>query len=698
MTNAPSEDSVSTQQSEAPRPRLLWADAQPLAAGEVFVLTPEGASRDTAENAKRQGLLVVDLSDDWAPFIFSETNAPGMEMKPNAYRKVFVALANDRVSPDELFLESPAGRAAVLATVPAHLRSATTEELSLEEQRALERARSGLLTRRTPNFLEVFGIPPTLSVLAKRVADDMAKECYAALDLEGLRTLDFEVSFQSREQATTDYAETVEETDWLARTLASLEAVESPPLPDTTTWRLWRIDPKVIARLDHYRRGQAQMRAVREVQARLSCEGLLSSDRRYTPGAFDLPTHEALAEFEKKHDIFGWGFVSGETQEALLRSPTELHLETFRRILAERLADAAGIVEDGSTSKGEAPTTYTDASGELRPVPNLIGDFVDAGLQAMRIETPEDLAQLFRTLVPQGLANFRVAFQPPVLPPYYAAVMDLSAEIERGDVWYDFPFDKVGRPIEQRRRRYPTFTLFVTWNKQKIPLVRWRTTIGSWRSELRSDGRVYLKYKNSDVGPRIWKDIVAAPVWVPPAGTPGKDLLVKKVFDRKQGPVTVVNTEVMGPGFASAYGLVMAIHLEKLPDGGLFDNQIRTHGSVDYTSIARRFSHGCHRLVNNRAVRLFDFLLSHRKFKRLGNRALKDFRRKFEYQGQRYDYKLDTRGYDYELRPPLPLVVLEGRIMGRVREPIADYVRKPGVDYGPLPADSPVEPMPVLGP
>ena len=103
-----------------------------------------------------------------------------------------------------------------------------------------------------------------------------------------------------------------------------------------------------------------------------------------------------------------------------------------------------------------------------------------------------------------------------------------------------------------------------------------------------------------------------APVWIPPEGTPAQDLLTRKVLDRNVGPVTLVNTDVMGPGFQSAYGLVMAIHID--PKRGGFDNQIRTHGSVDYTSIARRFSHGCHRLVNNRAVRMFDFVLRHRAF------------------------------------------------------------------------------------
>ena len=185
---------------------------------------------------------------------------------------------------------------------------------------------------------------------------------------------------------------------------------------------------------------------------------------------------------------------------------------------------------------------------------------------------------------------------------------------------------------------------------------------------------------------------------MPPPATPGKDLLTRKIFDRKLGAVNVVNTEVMGPGFASAYGLVMAIHLKKLDDGGLFDNQIRTHGSVDYTSIARRFSHGCHRLVNNRAVRLFDFVLRHRKFARLGNHPLSGLKRGFSYHGRRYEYALSTRGYYFDLRPPVPVTVLEGRVLGAAKAPIKQYVRKPGVDYGPLPLDSPVEAQPVAGP
>ena len=131
-----------------------------------------------------------------------------------------------------------------------------------------------------------------------------------------------------------------------------------------------------------------------------------------------------------------------------------------------------------------------------------------------------------------------------------------------------------------------------------------------------------------------------------------------------------------------------------------WDNGVRAHGSSDYLSIydANGFSHGCHRLVNNRAVRLFDFVLRHRKFVRLGDHRLGDHKRKFSFQGRRYEYSLTTRGYYYDLRPPMPITVLEGHVLGAAREPIRQFVRKPGVDYGPPPVDNPVEPQPVAGP
>lgn len=672
------------------RPAMPWEKAEPLGEGETFVLGPTPGRMAVAE-ARAAGLLVVDLGDEWVPFIFSEQD-PGGEHKPNPYRKVFTTLANNRATPDELFLESADGQRAVLAAagLPPITRKAPPTP---EQTRALNAARRVLRGERWRNYLEVYGIPPTLSVLRTRLEEDRGRTCYDQVDQAALASFTGTVTYQTRDQARREYEQAMADAEWAEKLLgtppdgATLPASTVPPAPGQPEAPAAAPspldDPKVQARLERTRRGQERLRVIRAVQARLICEGLLGGKVKYTDGMFDLASHEALADWERKNDIFGWGFIGDETLAALQRSPFALHLETFERILAERVADAAGIIEDGSVARGRKPATYRDEAGQTRPVPDLIGEHVAALKRALEVETPEDMIDLLLRLDPAHLPRLLVALPAPALPPYYAPSMELSVEIDRGDIWYDFPWDAKGKPIVQRRQRFPHLTLFVHWNKQRIPLARWRTTIGSWRSELGRDGKLYYKYKNSDVGPRIWKNVVAAPVWIPPDSTPGKELLTRKVFDRNVGPVTVVNTDVMGPGFQSAYGLVMAIHHQKVRGGGLFDNQIRTHGSVDYTSIARRFSHGCHRLVNNRAVRLFDFVLKRRPYQRTGNVPVGPMRRRFSVDGKEYEYTLNTRGYYYELTPPIPVDVLEGRIMGKVQKPITAYVRKPGVDYGP---------------
>jgi hypothetical protein len=628
------------------RPAIPTRKAAPsLVAGETFAYERGVAKRIPIADARAAGLLDVDLSDGWAPYILQDGDPP----QPNAYRETFVGLANDRLDADG------------------------------------DPARAG-----GHNYLEAFGIPPTLSVLAARAEEDVvpAREaCYDAVDREGLERFTGEIGFVDRDRSKRDYNEALRDADWLEKEIAARVADAS--MTREAAIEALRADPKARGRVDREARGRARVRAVRAAQARLLCEGLLSPRSRFVSGTYDLPTHEALAGWERKNDIFGWGFLGGETLGSLLRPTRDLLLDDFRRLLAERIADAASIVEDGSINlaRRRNPPTWRDEAGATHPVPDLIDDHVNALMGALGVGTAEDAIAFLRAHR-AGLDGLHIAFRAPAPPPYYqpdsgATEMNLVAEIDRGDVWYDFPFDARGKPIVQRREHFPHLTLFVKWHGQKIPLCWWRTTVGSWRSELHADGHVYFKYKNSDVGPRIWKEIVAAPVWIPPDGTPVEDLLTRKVLDRNVGPVTVVKTDVMGPGYQSAYGLVMGIHVD--PKRGDFDNQIRTHGSVDYTSIARRFSHGCHRLVNNRAVRLFDFVLRHRAFRRVGNMPM-NLKKHFEVDGQTYRYAIKTRGYYYELENPVPVNVLDGRIMGEVKKPITAFVRKPGIDYGPAPA------------
>ena len=366
--------------------------------------------------------------------------------------------------------------------------------------------------------------------------------------------------------------------------------------------------------------------------------------------------------------------ITRGTLEALARSPLENAFLALRRVLAERAADAGGFLEDGSAALGRARDLA------VRP-----RQATAALMARLGVDTPEQALAFFRRRQLSDFAWLRVAVRLPPAPDYYGQHMDLAAEIDRGDVWYDFPFDSKGERLPQPRSRYPSFTLFVRQTGdnegKKLPLVRWRTTIGSWRSELAADGHEYLRYKDSDVGPRVWRHVVAAPVWVPYASSPLGGMVKEKWVN---GALTnVTNYDEVGPGYLSAYGLVAGIHVEPRPRStgtGYFDNGIRTHGTFDYTSLRGRFSHGCHRLQNNLAVRMFSFVVRHRRHKALGQMALAA-RRNFWWKGEVFDLRLPTRGFYFELDPPLPVETLPGTIKGKLQKPVAGYVRKPGEVY-----------------
>jgi hypothetical protein len=150
--------------------------------------------------------------------------------------------------------------------------------------------------------------------------------------------------------------------------------------------------------------------------------------------------------------------------------------------------------------------------------------------------------------------------------------------------------------------------MFTEYLGQKISLARFGTTVGGWRTEL-IDGTEMWKYKGSPAGQRVWKQIVAAPVWLAPPGTPVRTLIIR---DLRSKTGYGVNLHELGPSYASAYGLVAAYHarFKEGDDGELEvqgDEGIRTHGSVDYMSIMAAPFHGCHRLHNHIAMRLMSF-------------------------------------------------------------------------------------------
>ena len=262
--------------------------------------------------------------------------------------------------------------------------------------------------------------------------------------------------------------------------------------------------------------------------------------------------------------------------------------------------------------------------------------------------------------------------------------MDLSAEIDRGDVWYDFPFDAAGARLPQPRERFPPFTLFVKWRGERVPLVRWRTTVGGWRAELARDGQEYYRYKGSDVGPRVWRHIVAAPVWIPPPSSPlGVD--GEGEAGQRHVRASVTNYDETGPGLPvglRAGRRPSTSEMRKGPDGHALLRQRHPHARLVRLHVAARAllarlpsplqpPGDAPVLVRARAPARADARLDRRS----------GFRRTFWSKGEVFEMRLPSRGFYYELDPPLPVETLEGRIKGTLQKPIAGYVPKPGVKY-----------------
>ena len=97
------------------------------------------------------------------------------------------------------------------------------------------------------------------------------------------------------------------------------------------------------------------------------------------------------------------------------------------------------------------------------------------------------------------------------------------------------------------------------------------------------------------------------------------------------------------------------------------------------------FSHGCHRLQNDRAIRLYGFLLSRRTHTVYGEME-EAFRRMYLHEDEAYEMYLPSQGFKYELDPPIEVEVLEGKIEGELEEPIEDLMEIPGKEY-PVPQD-----------
>jgi hypothetical protein len=563
--------------------------------------------------ALAKGMTIIDLTDTWTPTLF----APAAEGQVPSFRDRYLQLANERDEKDH----------------------------PIEGEDALD---------------ELYGVVPALAIVRARLDDDQRHTCHAAIDPKPILALDKTLSQDNKQDvALADQARaffaTQLEREKTRRKLADTSALATDPL--------WK---------DKYERWQkleAQHTALVAAEQHLRCEGwLIDKD---TDGSFTWRTGNAIEMFQRRNFLLPTERLDPETRDAMQIPSRELDYRLALRVLRERVVEATGIIEDGTASTGPTPVlgrmldpeAMRAARGHEDPMPNgapdLVSPMTEAAAKQLGWTGPDEV----RAFLAKHPAGGRVAVMLPPVPAYHAAHMELSAEIDRGDVFYDEQPPLFRRIVKHR----PSMVLYVDDHGTKRPLVRWPTTIGGWADQRLADGSLVQRWKESDVGPRIWKDVIAGPTWLAPKTTPDREL-VKNMWNGHWA----LKTEELGPGPHSAYGMVLIEHLQvfKLKDGTerLDDNGIGTHGSASVTSIVNGTSHGCHRLYNQLAVRLGDFLLRHRNHIVKGEQP-EQYRRFVRHNDELFKAKIDTRGFAYELTPPVEVNVLKGNILSQRKVP-----------------------------
>jgi Putative peptidoglycan binding domain len=613
------------QPTEPPPPELLepvdlWKDGQP--SGQI-----------DAQGSALDDHVFLDLGEGWTPILFSDGEGAEQQPLPHSFRPTYLSLARGQFKKEPFY----------------------------------DRARDD-------KYLELYGIMPTLSVLRERLHWAEKLACKEQLDLTAINTFTGVVAYEGPAQATNTRSRYLVARKYVERFLAE-QGVTDPALIDVT-----KLKDGERAQLKYYVREHDDFEAIKAAQDRLACEGYFKGKGRWVKGAFDWATHEALAEFERRHRVYSWGAMGPDTLAALRMDTSEVEHETVVRVLTERAMHAFGAIEDGSAVRNDKPIAFTGADGKQHLVPNLQEEMRKAVIAAFGLTDPSATAAFLDGLKldePEG--HLYVAIPGPPRPEYYSSDMDLSVVIDRGDVWYEFPYDEYGNEKPQPVSRRPHTTIVLNYLGQKFPIARFGTTIGGWKSEL-IDDVVFWKYKGSPWGEVLWEEIVSAPVWLPPNTTPPRDLL-KRREKRKPGETKwEVNVHETGPSYASAYGLVAAYHREygKRADGTVRlggDDGIRSHGSVDYMSIMRRHSHGCHRLHNHIAVRLFSFVVNHRAHTREGHQPT-NFVMNLEYEEEKHQIHIKQGGYAFKLAQPIFVTVEEGRIRGKVNKPVLTAIPK----------------------
>jgi hypothetical protein len=102
-----------------------------------------------------------------------------------------------------------------------------------------------------------------------------------------------------------------------------------------------------------------------EIVKRLKCEGHAKANAKLKLDMNDGVSRDAIQSFQFRHKVYEYPGLRTETMVAFGKRPVQGNFEQFQRVMRERVADAAGILEDGTAQVGPGQVgTSQDGVGQ----------------------------------------------------------------------------------------------------------------------------------------------------------------------------------------------------------------------------------------------------------------------------------------------------------------------------------------------
>ena len=339
--------------------------------------------------ASARGLTIIDLNDAWTPALFAK-QADG---------------------------SAPTFRTQYLALAAGH--DAKGKPLEDVDQLA-----------------ELYGVLPSLAIVRERIADDARHACHKAINSAPIALLD-----KPYAQDHKDFVKLADQTRVFLAMQLERERVKLG-LPDIASLAKF---PELADKVARWKHVSEQHDGIVAAQQHLVCEKFLAA--KDADGSMTWKTSNAVELFQRRNFLMPNERLDPETREALAIDSRELDFRLALRILRERVVDATGLIEDGTAGSGPAcrcsaacsiprrcarraatsarSPTAPPISSAPRPRPPRT---------QLGWTEPRGRARVPRLTTPAACASrSRCRRCPPTTRPH----MELSAEIDRGDVWYD---------------------------------------------------------------------------------------------------------------------------------------------------------------------------------------------------------------------------------------------------------------------